>query len=425
MTRMDRLARIVDFEESPRIAHKANTQLIDEINARFSPFKITALQKYLSARVKKKILMIYKTGIELMKLKYLLSILILIVGLLVVWSTPSRELTEEEKQWQADHTAYQEYIVYVNEVHDAFARKMFEEMDLVSVGGSGSMHGKAEEIGMKFHAYRRATIEEARVFHLLVMEKFVEAINAHEKLRPFLAESPFTYERVSIALSFNSPFGPYSDGSVMYVSNVPGLKTIAEQNRNRLSYRAYDPFEGKLVSILKESHEEAVQRARKAPVENPSVHQITPLEKAIDEVFMQYLDEMKKEYGFRCEAIGGKMNNYVDEIGVSFLAFQRATQEEARKLIIPATEKLLQMINRNEKLKPYFMESPFQLDRLKIRIKFRERNFISYRDGSMESVRLEGGAVNYFQHVQMGADVYPVHPPLFASETYEQAKTKE
>lgn len=358
-------------------------------------------------------------------MKYIVSVLILFVAYICLIDLLPRELTEEEKQWAADRKAYQEYIVYVNEVRENFAKKIFDEMGLVSVGNMSSLHGTAEMIGMKVYAHDRATVDEARALHLIVMEKLVEEINAHEKLRPFLAEYPFTQERVSISLSFNSPFGRYSDGSVAYSHNVSGLEWIADGNKNRLSYDSYDPFNEKFIDILEESYDEAVQRALENPIKNPHIHQTTHMEEAVDEVFEQFVGEMEREYGFQCTAIGGDMDGQVDEIAVNFIAIQRATQDEARALIIATTKKLLNVIDNNEKLKPFLAESPFPIERLKIRIRFRQRNYYPYFDDSMEDVTLESGDINYFQHVKYGPnESFPVKTPISASETYNEAVHK-
>ena len=290
--------------------------------------------------------------------------------------------------WQPTADKTPEYVGYVDDLRRDFARQMLTDLNLVYSGDMGRMHGKVEEVGMKFTAYRRATIEEARALHLSVMGRLVQAVNAHEKLRPFLDERPFTYKRVEISISFQGPNGPYCDGSVKTVSNVSDL--AVPENRNKLFYRAMDPFTGHLIRLFEEHHEEAVKRAEAAPPPNLREHQSIPLEGAVDEVLFSFAEEMQTKHDFECFSIGGKMTDCLEDIGGKFFVVQRATQEEARKLLLFTVEKLLHAINSDERLRTNLREFPFPTQRLRLCICFRKRNHASYSDGSMESVAVRG-----------------------------------
>jgi len=276
------------------------------------------------------------------------------------------------------------------------------------------MHGKIEDIGMQFTAYRRATVEEARALHLLVMNKLVEAINAHEKIQPFLAQNPFTYKRVSVDISFKGPYGPYSEGNIEHIFNVTDLAGAVE-NRSKLFYYAHDPFKGKSIELFNESLEDAVKLAQASPIQNLAVHQTTPLEEAVDEVLPIYLSDMRKEHRFECCSMGGKLTDHVEEIGARFTVVQRATQEQARKLVVLATDRLLEAINRDEKLRPFLAEYPFPASRVKMRISFVKKNYYSYSDGSVESAVLEDNEISYLK--------LPLEEesPYFAKESYQEA----
>jgi len=352
--------------------------------------------------------------------KRFVKILILVVVVFGLWKIGPWQPTEEDRQWQADKAAYAEYSVYVNEIRKAFAMQMFNEMGLVCTGHSGMMHGKLEEMGLQFNAYRRANVEEARALQLLVMEKLVQAINAHEKLQPFLDERPITYKRVSVSIAFEGPNGRYCDGSVGRISNVTDLAGAVE-NRNTFFYSTIDPFTGKLIDLFDEPYEEAVKLTQTSPLQNPAAHQTTPLEEAIDEVLPAFAKVMRYDCGFECWSIGGKMTHSVEDIGVKFVVLQHATQDEARRLALYATETLLKAINSTEKLRPFLSEFPFPSSRIKMRICFRKSNYYSYSDGSMESVAVEGNEITYFQRHTQKLDVYPLDTPVFAKESYQEA----
>ncbi len=142
------------------------------------------------------------------------------------------------------------YTQYVAEITRAFAKQMKKEFDLDCEGSGGCMPYDVEEISIKFAAYQRATVEDARELEVKVTEKFVQAINAHEKIRPFLREYPFPPKRTCVGISFYKPNNSsYMDGSVSYVSQV----------NSRIYYRAENPQNRYVYKDLKD---EPYQEAR-------------------------------------------------------------------------------------------------------------------------------------------------------------------
>ncbi|MCE5319104.1 MAG: hypothetical protein LLG04_17300 [Parachlamydia sp.] len=346
---------------------------------------------------------------------FFFSVCVVLSGL---WMMGPWQPTEEDRKRQADQEAIAEYM---HDLQIQFAHRMQKELNLCCSGDMGRVHGKIEEIGFSFTAYRRASVEEARGLLLIVMDKLVEAVNTHAKLRPYLDVYPFTYKQVNVAIAFESPYGRYCDGSVVYCYNIPEL--AVEENRNKLFYKSKDPYTGKRNDLLDEHYKEAVQRAAESPIPILKIHQTTPLEEAIDEVLPPYAEEMQKKYHFECEAIGGKMDNFVEDIGVQFVLRKRTTQEEARKYMLAAVKGLLDALNRNEKLRPHLSEFPFPWNRLKMRIRFAKQNYYSYKDGSVESVRLEGSEIAYSKAPLMDQGRYD-GPVVFATESYQKAVEK-
>lgn len=349
------------------------------------------------------------------------KILIGIIFLFGLWKIGPGQPTEVDRKEQADKAAHAEFVGYVNDLRRNFAQEMLQEMGLVYSGNKGRMHGKVEEIGLQFNANRRATIEEARALQLFVMNRLVLAVNAHEKLGPFLDERPFTYRRARISISFVGPGGPYCDGSVEHVFNVSDL--AVEESRNKFFYSSVDPFTGDHIRLFEERYEEAVKRAQAVPISDLRIHQNTPLEDAIDEVLPTFAKEMQMQHRLECLSIGGKMTDHIEDIGVQFVVVQHANQDEARKLILIAMERLLYALNSNEKLRPYLSEYPFSNQRVKMQIGFRKRNHYSYNDGSMESVRLEGDEITYYKEPPPEQSYY-AGPEIFAQESYQEALNK-
>ena len=188
--------------------------------------------------------------------------------------------TKEEREWrkerEEERKARAEYSAYVGEIRYNFAQNMLENFQLVPSGQKGMMHAKVEMLGMNFTAYRRATVEEARALQLIVMDQFVKAIQAHEKIQPFLDERPFSHNRISIAIDFRGPHGDYADGSVARIVNIHALASRRE-NRNRLFYDAKDPYENSTVELHNELYDEALKIVNASTFLNPYVHQTTPI----------------------------------------------------------------------------------------------------------------------------------------------------
>lgn len=318
------------------------------------------------------------------------------------------------------HSPYEEYGSYLEEIRETFGRKMFEEFSLIPQGGSGKMHEKVEVIGMGFTAHRRATIEEARALQLILMNRFVQEVNRHEKIQPFLEINPITYKRICIEISYTGRNGIYSDGSVERTYNVDDTAGAVE-NRNRLFYFANDPFTNKSYDLFEESYEEAIKLANTLNF-NPYAHETSVLEFNIDQMFSSFVQKMRQKHHLEKLSIGGKINPNIEEIGARFTLVKKTTQEEARAVLLTVVDKLLQTINTDDHLRNYLVEYPFPLDRLKIGINFTKKNYHSYWDGSsMESVTLVENEITYYQNPSADALWGPLATPIFAKESYQEA----
>jgi len=143
------------------------------------------------------------------------------------------------------------YVQYVTEVTRAFSKQIKKEFDLECIGNGSSMPHDVEEISIKFVAYQRATVEQARELEVKITERLIRMINAHEKIKPFLRESPFPFYRTRVGISFyKKNNSPYVDGSVAYVSLV----------NSRIYYSAEDPSN---PYVYKEIKDEPYEEARR------------------------------------------------------------------------------------------------------------------------------------------------------------------
>ena len=372
------------------------------------------------------------------KLRILFFFFLIIVNYLESQLVPGisidkfENVTESQKRVNAANQAYEEYQGYVSEVYANLEKEISKDLGFFFNGTSGMMHLKIEELGAKFTAHRRATVDEARALQLYIMYRLVDIVNTHEKIQPYLEVRPFTYERVAIGISFRGEKGQNSDGSVKYISNVSGQGRI--KNRNCLFYHSEDSFTNNLITILKENYREALKLFSTANLKLPFTHVDTPEEKAIDRVFRNFLLTSTNPW-IECWAIGEKKdkNEIIDNVGLNFKIFGPHNQEEARKKAVRLAENLLSELNESEAIRPYLKEYPFPSNRLKMKIEFCDSRRCNYYDGSVDHLILNNDKIDYYIQKALHKIEGTPHTSwqfeehIFATDSYAEAleKTKE
>ena len=112
-----------------------------------------------------------------------------------------------------------EYLKYVDEIVEDFAKEMKKKHKLHCCGDGGSMPTDVAKIDVLFISYSHSTVDEARKMEVNAVQELLQRINSHEKIRPFLREYPFNQERVGVSISFRTETDDRPlDGSVAYVS---------------------------------------------------------------------------------------------------------------------------------------------------------------------------------------------------------------
>lgn len=146
------------------------------------------------------------------------------------------------------------YLKIVRQITRTVASDIEKELNIIFTGDGGRMPQKVEEISLDFMAYRKPSIEEARMLEVKATEKLLRAINSNEEIRPYLAEYPFLPNRAQIMISFQKRDNThYTDGSVALVFQV----------KNTIFYDREDPLTERLETILEEPYEEASKIVKK------------------------------------------------------------------------------------------------------------------------------------------------------------------
>ena len=143
----------------------------------------------------------------------------------------------------------EEYERYVNEIVSEFASETEKRCNVICSGEGGQMPHDVEEIEVMFWTDRKGTIEEARRFIVTSKRALLDKVNAHEKIRPFLREYPFTISRTCISISFSDSRtrARYGEESVAF----------AFDSRERIIYCRDNPKTHLLDHLLEEPYEEA------------------------------------------------------------------------------------------------------------------------------------------------------------------------
>ncbi len=111
-----------------------------------------------------------------------------------------------------------------------------------------------------------------------------------------------------------------------------------------------------------------------------------PYGKYVDEATNEFLNFAYKKFGMTCWGSGGSMPFDVENIGVQLSIRKKGTIEEARELIVNLKEKLTQIINQHEKLRPYLREFPFTPSRAQVYLSFCDKKGQKNKDGSVAYV---------------------------------------
>ena len=145
-------------------------------------------------------------------------------------------------------------IGYVNEVTNEFIEKASKKYGIKVYGSGGSMPFDVLNIEVYFSVKKRGTIKEARELIINLKEMFVQIINDHEKLRPYLRIYPFTIDRAEVILSFCDKNGfQYKDRSPCFVLLGKGKK---------IYYMCLNKLGNKHENLYEEPYEEAVKIVR-------------------------------------------------------------------------------------------------------------------------------------------------------------------
>ena len=158
---------------------------------------------------------------------------------------------------RTDYTAEEDALMIrgVNEVVSVLKREMKEKFRLRCTGSGGSMPYDIQEIGVDFLLCRQVSIEEARELEVRATERFVEIINSHEAIRPYLRDYPWDYHRAKIMVSFERDDG----------EDYPEGVSLVLQAKEKICYFGPEKSPKEIGPTLREPYLEAKEIVNSTP----------------------------------------------------------------------------------------------------------------------------------------------------------------
>ncbi|MCH9625439.1 MAG: hypothetical protein S4CHLAM123_06130 [Chlamydiales bacterium] len=118
--------------------------------------------------------------------------------------------------------------------------------------------------------------------------------------------------------------------------------------------------------------------------------------KMSNRIASSYAKEFAKPRELMLTGYGGAMMNDIQEVSLRFLSFNALNVDEARVLYVEMMEEFLCRINRNEEIRPYLHNFPFEEDNLKLSIGFEDSNRKITGDGHVALMSIARDHILFF-----------------------------
>ena len=142
-----------------------------------------------------------------------------------------------------------------DEVVDALEKEMKEKFGLRCTGCGGSMPYDIQEIGVDFLYCQQVSVEEARELEITATERFVEIINSHEGIRPYLRNYPWDHNRARIMIAFHNKYG----------EDYPEGIRLVLQAKEKICYFGPEKSPNEVGATQRESYSEAKEIVNSNP----------------------------------------------------------------------------------------------------------------------------------------------------------------
>ena len=149
-----------------------------------------------------------------------------------------------------------------------------------------------------------------------------------------------------------------------------------------------------------------------API--PDAYKVSEKEQLADQVIREAFSQLKEEKDLKPFGQGGQMMYQIQMLALSFSYHKPLDIEQARELLIYASTVFLDIINRNEKIRPYLGNCPFGPKNIEVRIDIRGGDKSDWK--KLVFASMYDGVLKYRIH-----EYGTIKLETFYRETYEEA----
>ena len=170
---------------------------------------------------------------------------VVILYLLMMWTTACRapESSQDQDGIKKERLAHK--------ILHKVAAQLKEKTGLRPIGTIGQMLHDVERLGLSFTCYKPIDIVEARKLLVQAVNAMLDEINQEKQIRPYLCRYPFLPRNIEIEILLRNP-----DGTGV----APGNLWMVQAEGGCLEYRVDSPSTKRLVTIYKETFNEALER---------------------------------------------------------------------------------------------------------------------------------------------------------------------
>jgi hypothetical protein len=140
------------------------------------------------------------------------------------------------------------------------------------------------------------------------------------------------------------------------------------------------------------------------------------MSESVHEIIGKFCNDMYDSYGLMCSATGGSMPYDVEAIIVDLVLNCQVSIGEARELEVRAIERLTELVNAHEAIRPYLREYPWNTGRSKVLLAFYQKDGKDYTEG-IRLVLQAHNTLSYYGPKKSLQDIDPIK-----EESYQEAK---
>lgn len=142
-------------------------------------------------------------------------------------------------------------LTMINQVRKNAAAKLRKDKQLYAIGTGAQAMDQIKMLALSFTYYNELTIEEGRELLIYAVSEFVNCVNEEGKIKPFLANVPFTPKNIEVMIFLKKADGSEIEGNKLHViTSIGGV----------LEYDIQDQSTDRLVTVHTETFAEGLER---------------------------------------------------------------------------------------------------------------------------------------------------------------------